>query len=107
MGGQRGPQTEIVERGRPELPDQVIDVSIELLGDHLERVHLSGQVGSIGARLLERDDAVAERGQLLAELIVHLAGDPPSLVFLREHQPAHQLGAHLLGALPFEDFGAQ
>ncbi len=31
---------------------------------------------------------MAERGQLLAELIVHLAGDAPALVFLREHEPA-------------------
>src|SRR5205807_3333480 len=50
------------------------------------------------ARLLQRCDPVAERRQLFAELIVHLARDPPALVLLGEHEPGQELGA--LGALP-------
>ena len=34
-----------------------------------------------------------ESGQLLAELIVHFARDPPPLVFLREDQPRQNLAA--------------
>ena len=50
---------------------------------------------------------MAERGQLLAELIVHLAGDAPAFVFLGEHQPGEQFRARTVGALALADFGAE
>ena len=36
--GERGAQAEVVERGRAKLPDELIDVAIELLRDLLERL---------------------------------------------------------------------
>ena len=50
---QRCLQTEVVERGRSKLPDQVIDVSIELVSDQVERFNGFAQVGSVRARALE------------------------------------------------------
>ena len=44
--GQRRPQAEIVERRRPQLPDEMIDVAVELLRDRFERVDLRAQVGA-------------------------------------------------------------
>ena len=90
---QRRPQAEIVERGRPELPDEMIDVAVELLCDRFERVDLRAQFGAVAARVLEGLDPPSECRQLLAELVVHLARDSPALVFLREHQPGEQLRA--------------
>jgi len=48
--------------GRPELPDQMIDIPIELLGHDLQRVQRPAQIGSTAARFLQRHDPVAERG---------------------------------------------
>ena len=48
--------------------------------------------------LLERADPQAERGQLLAELIVHLARDAAALVLLGEDESCQQLGARALGS---------
>ena len=53
---QRGPQAEIVERGRPQLPDEVIHVAIELLGDRFERFDVRAQVGVVAAGVLEQPD---------------------------------------------------
>ena len=38
-----------------------------------------------------------ERRELLAELIVHVAGDAPALVLLHEHEVGQELGARVLG----------
>jgi hypothetical protein len=105
--GQRRAQAEIVECRRPQLPHQVIDVAIELLGHCLERFDLGRQLGMRRARILEGADAQRQRGQLFAELIVHLSSNAAPLVFLREDQPSQQLGASALGTLPFIHFGAQ
>ena len=99
-----GRQAEIVQRGRPEFPHQVIDVPIELLGDRLQRFDLLAQVRSIGARALERRDPVAERRQLLAELVVHLSRDTASFVFLCEPQPGEQFPSRAVGALALAHF---
>ena len=95
--GERRAQAEIVERRRPKLPDEVIDVAIELLRDCLRARRPVAQVGAVAARVLEQPDRAGERRQLLAELIVHLARDAAPLVFLREHQPREQLGAGPFG----------
>ena len=50
---------------------------------------------------------MAERGQLLAELVVHLARDTAAFVFLCEHQPGEQLRARAVGALALAHFGAE
>ena len=47
--GQRGPQAEVVERGRAELPDELIHVPIEAPGDRLEG-HRSRVRGPCGQR---------------------------------------------------------
>ena len=78
----------------------MIDIAIELLRDGVERLDLRGQRGLAGTGLLERADAERQRGQLLAELIVHLARDAPPLVFLREDESRQQLGAGPLGICP-------
>ena len=44
--GQRGPQAEVVECGWPQLPDELIDVPIETLGDRLERLQVTGEIGA-------------------------------------------------------------
>ena len=85
----------------------MIDIAIELVGDGLERFNRCAQVGIARAYLLERGDSMAECRELLAELIVHLACDPPPLIFLREDEPCEQVGARPLGALPFGDLIAQ
>ena len=91
---------EIVERRRPKLPDEVIDVAVELLRDRSRAIRLArASPASVAARVLERLDPQRERRQLLAELIVHFARDAPPLVFLREHQPRQQFGARPFGAL--------
>ena len=102
--GERRPQPEIVERGRPELPHELIDVAIEPFGDLGERGDVVRQVGALAARVPEQRDAQAERRQLLAELIVHVARDAPPLVFLDEDEVRQQLGARTLG-LPLPAFG--
>ncbi len=50
-----------------------------------------------GGRVLERVDAAAERRQLLAELVVHLARDAPPLVLLGEDEAGEELRARPLG----------
>jgi hypothetical protein len=96
----------VVERGRAQFPHEMIDVPIQLLRDQFECVDRRPQVASIAAHRLERRNAVVERGQLLAELIVHLAGNPAPLVFLGEYQTGDQLGPRTVGAFPLTDFGA-
>ena len=44
--GERRAQAEIVERGGPQLPDEMIDVAVELLRDRLERFDLRAQFGA-------------------------------------------------------------
>jgi len=50
---------------------------------------------------------VAERRQLLAELIVHLPGNALPFVFLRKHQPGDQLPPGAISALPLADLFAK
>ena len=95
--GERRAQAEIVERGRSQLPDELVDVAIDLLGHRFERLDLAAQIGRSAAGVLERADAASERRQLFTELIVHLARDAPALVLLREDEPREQLGARALG----------
>ena len=91
--GERGAQAEVVERGRAQLPDQMIDVAIELLRDGFERARCARRDRASRAQAsLRLRDLAAERRQLLAELVVHLARDAAALVFLREHEPRQELG---------------
>src|SRR6187200_3369574 len=78
----------------------MIDVAIELLRDVFERRDLLRQIGAASRRFLEHADAKAERGQLLAELIVHLARDTAPFVFLGKHQSAEELCARAFAAFP-------
>ena len=99
--GERRAQPEIVERRRPKLPDQLIDVAIEPLrrsprcDSTCARQSARSPHASLSAAIRRR-----ERGQLLAELIVHLARDAPPLVFLREHEARRGVGARPLGLGP-------
>ena len=99
--GERGAQTEIVEGSRSQLPDQVIDVLIELLSDFLERADLRRQSRVASATVFQGADAESERGQLLTELIVHLTRDAAALILLCEDEKREQLGSRALGALAF------
>ena len=105
--GEGRAQAEIVERRWPELPDQVLDVAVELLGHGFECFDLCAQVGPIAARGLEHSDAELQRRQLLAELIVHLARDPPPLVLLGKGQPGVQLRAGAFGKFALPDLLAE
>ena len=71
----------------------MIDVAIELLRDSFRAPDARGEKLGAAGRLLQRGDFAAERRQLLAELVVHLARDAAPLVFLREDQSGEQLGA--------------
>ena len=46
-------------------------------------------------------------GELLAELVVHLPGDPTPFVFLGEDQARQQLTPCDLGAFPLDDLELQ
>ena len=95
--GQRCSEAEVVERSRPQLPDQVIDVPIEAFGDLLSRRATRRRRSvSPSTTLLERDNPMGQSGQLLAELIVHLTGNPASLVLLGEDESCQQLGSRAL-----------
>jgi len=48
-----------------------------------------------------------EGSELLAELVVHLPGDPASFVFLREDQPRQEFTTGDFGALPLGDLELQ
>ena len=90
-------QAEVVERGRPQLPDELIDVTIELPRDFLQRLDERPDIRRACGRFLQGADAAAQSRQLFAELIVHLARDPPPFVFLREDEAGEELGACPLG----------
>ena len=55
------------------------------------------------ARLLQQADSEGQCRQLFTELVVHVAGDAATLVFLREHEPREQFRAGPFGfpRLPF------
>ena len=96
--GERRAQTEVVECRRAQLPHQLIDVAIELPRD-LSRARSRAPASSgepLHASFIA-SIAAAERRQLFAELVVHLARDPSPLVFLREDQPRQQLRARAFG----------
>ena len=95
--GQRGLQPEVVERRRPKLPDEMVDVAIDPLGDALECPHFLGEIRVVAAPVPERADPMRQRRELFAELIVHLARDAAPLVLLGEYEPRQELGAGALG----------
>ena len=98
---ERGTQPEIVERRRAKLPDQLLDVAIELPGGLFERLDRRRHLRAAVREALQTLDAPCQCRELLAELVVHLARDPPPLVFLREHESRQPFSACLLGALSF------
>ena len=42
--GERGAQAEVVECGRAQLPDELIDVAVDLTGGFLERLDVAGKL---------------------------------------------------------------
>jgi hypothetical protein len=95
--GERRAQAKIVERRGPQLPDQMVDVAIELLSNALERIGMGAYICSFPACLFQHADSRAQCRQLFAELIVHFPRDPSPLVFLRKHQPGEELRVRALG----------
>src|ERR1044071_1503357 len=95
--GQRGPEAEVVECRRAELPCEPIHVVIEATGNHVEGIDLAHEVRVARAPGLQRADAQAQRRQVLPEVVVHVPRDAPAFVLLREHEACQQLGADALG----------
>ena len=86
---QRIRQSDVVERRGPQVPSQEIDIPIELFGELIGVLRELDDRGVFGP-VPDRREVEAQRGHLLAEVIVQVAGDPAALVFLDRHQPLQQ-----------------
>ena len=67
----------------------------------------SGRVAPSGGARFERLQPQLERRELLAHLVVELAGDADALLLLDDDEPAEQLVARLLGEPAFGHLGPQ
>src|SRR5262245_132526 len=75
----------------------MLDIAIEPLHHALKSLDVVAELRTVGAGVEQVGEAVLECRELLAELIVHLAGDAAALVLLREHEPREELRARALG----------
>ena len=77
---QRRGQPEIVEHGRAQLPGEEVEIAVDLLRSGPARVDLPRLRPPTARVPLERQP---QRGELLAEVVVEIAGDARALVLLR------------------------
>jgi len=97
--GQRRDQSKIVERRRPQLAREEVEVLVELLGRIL-RVMNPGQHGTRRGILCEQLELQPEAGKLLPEVIVDLARNTAALVLLHRHQSFDERRVLLRRRLP-------
>ena len=102
---QRRLEPEIVERRGPEFQSQVVDLPADQARQCLERLKLVACPTRIGHLVLDDLEAKAERGQVLAHLVVKFAGDPPPFVFLGRSQPLLQVAAVGFSLFTADNFG--
>ena len=84
-------QAEVVQRRGPELQGQVVDLPADQVGQGLQALEPVPGRGRVRGRVLDHLQPEAEGGQVLAHLVVQLAGDPPPLVLLGGRQPLLQV----------------
>ena len=89
-------EAEVVERGGAQFQGHAMDVPADQGGVALQPPELFLEGGVLARRVLGQPQAEHQGRELLAHLVVQLAGDPPPLVFLDRHDPPEQLLADLL-----------
>ena len=100
--GERAQQPEIVERRRAQFQSKVVNLFSNGFGHDLERCQ-RGFRWRVGALFFQRFETEKQRGDVLADLIVELARNSSSLLFLSAGQLSLEFLPGGLGALPFDD----
>ncbi len=75
---------------RPQLPREEVEIAIDAGRDLVDRLEPPAKILAVAFAVLQRADVQAQRGQLLAEMIVQVARDAAALVFLHRDQPIEQ-----------------
>src|ERR1051325_12165592 len=106
-GGHGFGEADIVEGGGSEFPREEIHVRIESLCNRFRLFQFLAYFPVSPEALIERGEIKSQCSHLLAHLVVYIARDAASLIFLRAHDLAEQPNSISFGLYALGDFIAQ